>query len=211
MQFGRHVTLIDGDHIYQSRIIDYHGKYIFLDIPVNVNNRKTVFLQAGVRLTINYVGDDGACYEFSTKIVKQTFTKIPKIVVTAPENVKRIQRREFVRIQTAVDVAIHSQSETFAPFTTVTHDISGGGLALILPANRQLPIGEYANVYIVLHMYDGNIYYVSALSKILRINEHTGGLTTASLQFKKIIPQNQQKIIQFCLEKQREERQKEIE
>lgn len=65
--------------------------------------------------------------------------------------------------------------------------------------------------YVVLHMYNRNIYYISAESKILRINEHMDRLTTASLQFKKITPQNQQKIIHFCLEKQREESQKEIE
>lgn len=146
MQIGRHVTLIDGDHIYQSRMIDYNDEHIFLDLPVNINNRKTVFLQVGARLTINYVGDDGACYEFSTKVIEQILTNIPKIILTAPSNVKRIQRREFVRIQTAVDMAIHSQLETFAPFTTVTHDISGGGLALILPTNRQLPIDEYVDI-----------------------------------------------------------------
>ena len=39
----------------------------------------------------------------------------------------KIQRSQFVRIETAVDVAIHPMNREFEPFTAMTEDISAGG------------------------------------------------------------------------------------
>src|SRR5690625_804780 len=210
MKVGRNITLTINDETFESRIIDINDKYIYLDIPVNVDTRKTAFMQSNKTLEAEYVGDDRACYSFTTKIIDQTFNQIPKLVVAFPQGVDRIQRREFVRVQTTVDVAVHSQTNTFSPFTTVTFDISGGGLSLILPSNRSLPIGEIVDVYIILHMDNEDIHYICTTSKVLRIVEGKDKPTTVSLQFKNITLQDQQRIVQFCLEKQREIRRKEL-
>lgn len=210
MKIGRNITLTIKDEYFKSRIIDINDKYIFLDIPVNINTRKTEFLQADTKLVAKYIGDDGACYSFSTEIINRKLTQIPKLVVGLPQRIERIQRREFVRINTAVDIALHSQTHTFSPFTTVTSDISGGGLSLILPPKRRLPVEELIDVYIILHMEKGDIYYICTESKVLRTEVGKDQLITASVKFKNITPQEQQLIVQFCLEKQREIRRKEL-
>ena len=42
----------------------------------------------------------------------------------------KVQRRQYVRIPTTVDAAIHPLENEFTPFTTITEDISAGGTLL---------------------------------------------------------------------------------
>lgn len=210
MKVGRNVTLIMNERSLHSRIIDIDNQYIYLDLPVNVNTRKTSYLQTDTSLIVRFVGDDHAFYQFTTQVVDLQLTAVPKLIVAHPIKVERIQRREFVRVKTAVDVSIHSLTEDFPPFTTVTYDISGGGMSLILPTNVDLPIDEVVKAYLVLPLNECKIHYISTTAKVLRIHKTKDQPTMAPLQFERISSNDQQKIVQFCLAKQREMRRKEL-
>src|SRR5690625_2886062 len=95
MKVGRSVTLRVNDHFFQSRMIDIKDKYIYLDMPINLETRKTSFLQTNTPIEVEYIGDDRARYHFSSKVVDRQLTNIPKLIIATPKQVERIQRREF--------------------------------------------------------------------------------------------------------------------
>ncbi|WP_408006547.1 PilZ domain-containing protein [Pseudalkalibacillus sp. A8] len=68
---------------------------------------------------------------------------IPLLILSFPgsTNLEKIQRREFVRVETAIDVSIHPTERQFQPFACITSDVSAGGCAVIMPERYQLKVG----------------------------------------------------------------------
>nr|WP_279588073.1 PilZ domain-containing protein [Thalassobacillus devorans] len=114
---------------------------------------------------------------------------------------KRIQRRKFVRIETAVDVAIKSRGEH--SFTSITTDISGGGAAIVLPYRHGCAPGTLVEMLFVFHMKAGDIHYIDAKAEIVRVFKSKGmERESASVEFHDITDGSRQTIIQFCFERQ---------
>ena len=64
-----------------------------------------------------------------------------KLHYPGDEYVMKIQRRQYVRVETAVDIAIHPYNGEFVPFTAVTDDISAGGALVHKTKNDSLKEG----------------------------------------------------------------------
>src|SRR5699024_12005907 len=79
--------------------------------------------------------DDRALFRFNTVIVKRIKDPTLALVIPKPKksDLEKVQRREYVRVKTDVDIAIHSKKENVQPIVTVTNDISGGGASIIIP------------------------------------------------------------------------------
>lgn len=194
---------------YRCKIIEKNENYLFIDYPIEVKSSKTGFFQKGTSFSASYVGKDQSVYSFHTKVVAKVKLNIPALAISFPDknDIKKIQRREYVRIETAVDVAFHGTNE---PFTTVTSDISGGGMSIIIPNGKNVTANETANVCVALQMHSGDYHYVNALAEVIRVNHDTSTVKTASLKFVSVNKHQQQHIIRYCFEKQREARKKEL-
>lgn len=193
---------------YRSKIIEKNDNYIVTDYPINISNNKTAFLPIGTNVRISYTKKN-AVYQFNSEIVTKIKSKIPALAIPIPENTKiiRIQRRAFVRIESSVDVAIHSLNESFLPFTSVTKDISGGGLSVIVQNRDDIRIGDRVKVYMALPTLSGEYFYIIVEAEIVFIKSHNN-IHSASLKFLNISKQDQQHIIQYCFDKERELRNK---
>ena len=88
----------------------------------------------------------------------------------SPDKLLRIQRREFVRITTSVDIALNFP-EPSIKFTSVTTDLSAGGCGLILPSNIRLKNGEFGKIHLVLPMKRGDYTYLTLLCHVVRTFE----------------------------------------
>ncbi|OZU90093.1 hypothetical protein CIL03_02840 [Virgibacillus indicus] len=197
---------------YRSKVIEKNEHYLFIDYPVNEKTRKTAFLAKGTLLMVVFAGDDQAIYQFPSKITAKVKLNVPALAIKLPDKskLKRIQRREFVRINAAVDAAIYSPKSDFLPFVTVTSDISGGGMSVIVPKGNTLQIGQTIDVWLSLPTHSKKQKYVYSQAEIVFIKEASSSAVTASLKFVSISRQNQQHIISFCFQKQRELRMKEL-
>ncbi len=91
----------------------------------------------------------------------------------------KIQRREFVRVKTSVDVAVEFDNH-YSQF--VTEDISAGGLALILNSKVPFKEGDHIQLTIVLPFSNGEIHYVQIKAFVVRIFEQNQ-VKLASIQF----------------------------
>ncbi|WP_337020382.1 flagellar brake protein [Oceanobacillus massiliensis] len=198
-------------HEYHCKIVEKNKKYFMIDYPIHSKTKRTAHLKKGTFISVTFIGNDQAIYQFTSKIADKVKMNIPALAITIPENedIKRIQRREYVRIETSVDIAVHSADKLFAPFTTVTSDISGGGMAIVVPKNIQLEINSKADVWLPLPMQNSEYHYVYGQTEIVLIREVNNRVNLVSLKFNSIGQADRQKIVRFCFEKQREARQKE--
>ncbi|MFD1850504.1 flagellar brake protein [Oceanobacillus bengalensis] len=196
---------------YRCKLIEIKEKFLIIDYPINAKTNKTTFFRRGANITVSYVASN-TVYQFTSKIIKNVKAKVPGVAIALPEEhgIKRVQRREFVRIDTAIDVAVYSVKNSFTPIITVTSDISGGGMSIIIPQDHSLLMEEQVITWMILPMQTGEIHYIKATAEIVFIKELKRGIFSASLKFIDIDSKVQQNIVRFCFEKQREARKKEI-
>ncbi|SDQ54079.1 flagellar brake protein [Virgibacillus salinus] len=194
---------------YRCKVVEKNEDYLYIDYPIEIKTNKTAFLHKGSRLSVEYVGKDQSVYKFHTEIIARVKLNVPALIIDFPrkDNIKRIQRREYVRIETAIDIAFHGSKDSF---TTVTSDISGGGLSIIVPNGKTIVEKEEASVWIVLQMHSGEFQYVTALTEVIRVKESESTASIASLKFISVTKPVRQNIVRYCFEKQREARKKEL-
>ena len=80
----------------------------------------------------------------------------------------RIQRRDFVRVNTSIDISVQFEEEKYQ---FVTDDISAGGTAVILNKEVNFKAGDEVTLLIPLLFNNGDIKYVTTLAKVIRIFE----------------------------------------
>ncbi|MBO8176622.1 MAG: flagellar brake domain-containing protein [Bacillus sp. (in: Bacteria)] len=186
---------------YRTKVIDINGSHLYIDYPVNMETDKTVFLLNKTRLKVSFVDKYQQVFEFQTEVIGRKKGTVPMVALHYPGDVslKKIQRRQYVRIQTAIDISLTFEDETFV---TITEDISAGGLAVILPKEKStLKKGLIGKCWLVLPMAVNQYEYIIVDCKIIRIFERDHMLI-ASLQFVDLDEASRQKIIRFCFDRQ---------
>lgn len=187
----------------KTKIADIENDKIFVQYPSNMETTRTVFLPNETSLQVSFIKNQET-YSFSTKVVGRTRKNISFIALRMPElsKIHRIQRREFVRVNTLLDVAFEIDGMRF---TTVTKNLSAGGFAAVLPNQVDLQKGTQGKIYIVLPMRSGDIHYLMLQSEVTRTYEenHTRYVSLKFINMGQVV---QQQIIRFCFEKQLEHR-----
>jgi c-di-GMP-binding flagellar brake protein YcgR len=204
---------IDGqtEHKYKCKVAEISPNSIHINYPVNMETGKTVFLLNGMQFKASFIGKDQSLYLFETEVTGKIKQPIPLVVLSYPgeQQLIRIQRRQYVRVEANVDVAVHPLHGEFSSFTTITSDISAGGAAIVLPRKiKGFEPGIRVDAWLVLHMRSGDIHYLNIPSKIVRIfKEKHSPVEKASLQFLDMTQQERLLLIRYSFEKQLEQRQ----
>lgn len=188
---------------YRSKVIDRRLNEIMIAYPTSQGIEKFPIKENSL-LTIEFI-DKGSVFKFETKVLRIEKDPIQSFVIRKPDKheLTKIQRRQYVRIRDNVDLAVHSPENRFPPFTSVTVDISGGGLAMIVPRDLEIFDGEIVKLYIVLKSSYSDFVYIKTKAEVIRsviINE----VRQVAVRFHLIHEQDRQKIIKYCFEKQRE-------
>ncbi|MDN4608752.1 flagellar brake protein [Sporosarcina highlanderae] len=184
---------------FKSKVVDTGEGYVMIDYPVNIETNRTTFFIDGTKLQISFV-QNNISYSFKTEVTGRANKDIPMLKVSYPGDKKltKIQRREYVRVETAVDVAVDFGG-TFHQY--VTDDISAGGIALNLGPKDSFEDGEKVRLTIALPFLNDEIKYIKTEAQAIRTwmkNERA----IASLQFLDTTPKDRQNIIRFCFERQ---------
>ncbi|WP_233881154.1 flagellar brake protein [Virgibacillus halodenitrificans] len=196
---------------YYSKVIEDNEEFIYIDYPVNKKTNKTAFLPIGAIFSITYMTKDETIYHFKSELIDRVNMNVPALAIRKPDKShEKIQRRQFVRIETAIDVAIHPLDNSFIPFTTVTRDISGGGISIILPDHITWGEDKEVDVWLAFGEHTGKMRYLNMKAKTVFVKKEKSTVKIGSFQFTTITKHDQQHIIRYCFEKQRERRKKEI-
>ena len=198
------LTYSEKSEKYKCKLVEREGNNLYIDYPIVQETNKTAFLLDGTQLKATFLAEDGTVYLFESEVMGRVKLKIPMIVLSYPgdEHLVKIQRRQFVRVETPVDVAIHPESNEFSPFVSVTDDISAGGAAIIAQTSSSLIANMQILTYFVLAMQNGDNYYLRLKSKVIRVSEPQNGKSLISVQFLEVSPQDRQLLLRFCFDRQ---------
>lgn len=190
---------------FKCRLVDRVKDYLFIDYPINQRTKRVGLFDDDTQFQVSFVGKDQAVYLFKTKLQGRQKGRIPMLIIRDPGKEKyiRIQRREHVRVETAIDVAVHPQNEEFPPFTSTAADISGGGMALVLPKNHHLFGGQDIICWLSLPMQTGEIKFIQVGCHLIRIIPNKeNSKEKATIEFIDIKERDRQTIISYCFERQ---------
>ncbi|MCP3763213.1 flagellar brake domain-containing protein [Domibacillus sp. A3M-37] len=216
---GRTITMepFDGNdkkEEYRCKVVDIEEGKLFIDYPVSVQTNRTVFLLDGMQLAVSFIDPaaSSAIFLFHTEVIGRVKKEIPMLMLHDPglNNYVRVQRRKFVRVQKAVDVAV--EVDGMPSFSSVTEDISAGGMAIVLPESAHADKGTEAKVYGVIPSQHTEPRYIEAMAELVRIYEDKkSGRRVGSFQFKDLVYAEQQMLMRFCFEQQLQLRKKGVE
>lgn len=185
----------DREHTYKCKVVDISEGQLFVDYPVHTITRRTEIFPIGTTFHSSFI-QNNSVYSFFTEILaKQNIKDIPVLALAFQENsMKRIQRREHLRVETILDISVKSSS---IAFHTVTADLSGGGVSVILQSDQVIQGGEQLDMMLVLPI-NGIIEYIHIIGTALRDREQKENTRRLSIRFDKVRSQDQQLIVRYC-------------
>lgn len=201
-------TYTDNVERLRCKVVEQNDHAIYIDYPVNTATKRTAFLVDGAQFRATFLTEGKQSFAFNTEVLGRKQGNIPMIMLAVPSEDEfiKIQRREYVRVETGVDVAIEYDGR-FSQF--VTEDISAGGILLNLNQPVSFKDGDIVPLTIVLPYMNGDIRYVITEAQVVRVFERDGK-RFASMQFKDTDDLDKQYIVRFCFERQLQIRRKEM-
>ena len=193
---------------FRCKVVEQKDGVLYIDYPINTITKKTAFLIDGAQFRVTFNDESKQSFAFSTEVLGRKKGNIPMIMLSCPPENEfiKIQRREFVRVETPVDVAVEYDNR----FTQlVAEDISAGGVLLPLRGAVNFKEGDTVRLTIVLPYTNNEIRYVQTDALVVTIFERKNRML-ASLQFTDTDDIDKQYIIRFCVERQLQIRKKEL-
>jgi c-di-GMP-binding flagellar brake protein YcgR len=186
---------------YSSRVADTDEKQIVVEVPFKAGTSHLLALSVGKRLTVQYSDDKGQ-YSFDTIVLNKISDNVQLAVIHRPEpdDIRKIQRRNYLRVPVSVKAVIETET---SKFETLTEDLSGGGASFYFDHSVVLKMDEMCQCTLSLSFRNGSDSSVTFTGKIVRVKKNSSPRSNwASIQIEHIPNADQQKIIRFCFEKQ---------
>ncbi|RIW33170.1 pilus assembly protein PilZ [Bacillus salacetis] len=185
---------------YRCRLVEQKDSKIYIDYPVHTETDRTVFLIDGTQLKVSFVYNETTVFSFETEVTGRKKSNIPMVCLHYPGDGEliKVQRRQFVRVDAAVDAAIMTADGSYS---TITTDVSAGGCAVKVQENHEYEAGMDVEILLVLPMQAGGCHYFNVPGRVVRVWEKST-YRIASLEFEQLKDLEQQTILRFCFEKQ---------
>ncbi|ARD49780.1 hypothetical protein SporoP37_15380 [Sporosarcina sp. P37] len=188
---------------FKCRVVDIEDdEHFMMDYPINMATGKTAFFIDGTQLLVTFVDEYKMSFAFRTEVHSRVNRTIPMLKLKYPgdKQLIKIQRREFVRVDTSLDVALQADASALQ---LVSLDISAGGLAVNMKDHDYFAPNEEVKLMIVLYFSKTEIKYVACKAKVVR-NWESEKRRLTSFAFNEIDEKDRQHIIRYCFERQLE-------
>ncbi|MCP6681241.1 flagellar brake protein [Bacillus nakamurai] len=189
----------------KSKAVSAENGELLISYPVDLDSGRTVFLHRGLEITVEFTGSGQVPYQFKSTVKGKRKDPIPMIGLDIPpkEEMKRIQRRQYVRADAVLDVSVQSEK---AAFQTISSNVSAGGMALVIPEHVSAKLGEKLNVSFCLP-HPENPADITAEAVIQRAYyDSKADKQKITLEYTEIDPGSQQLLIQYCMRMQLQNR-----
>ena len=193
---------------FHCKVVEQKDGVIYIDYPVNTITKKLAFLIDGAQFRATFNDKIKQSFAFNTEVLGRRKGHIPMILLSCPPDDEfiKIQRREFVRVRTPVDVAVE-YNDVFTQL--VADDISAGGVLLDLEKPVNFNDGDTVRLTIVLPYTNNEIRYIQTDGLVVNTLERNNR-RLASIQFTDTDDIDKQYIVRFCFERQLQIRKKEL-
>jgi c-di-GMP-binding flagellar brake protein YcgR len=196
------ITSSEADVTLRSRVADLDNHAIWLEIPLNEKKRNLHRPRIGEQYRIVYITQDGVKHSFDSTVtgIKQDTVAMFSVRKPNPEDISREQRRSFLRVEAQLEIAVRF-GDKFR-FTAITDDVGGGGLSFRTDRKWPLVPGTVLSCWLLLSYRNGNIAHAKFEGEIVRVKPVEPDHHLIMVRFIEIQPAEQQKIIQYCFERQ---------
>ncbi|EYE88833.1 hypothetical protein Q428_06120 [Fervidicella metallireducens AeB] len=205
------IEIIDKNITYKSNVHDVHEKTVLIDMPISGNNY--YMMHQGSELIFYYCAEDKNVYKCKSVVLgKKMDNNLQFVLITYPEVLEKIQRREYFRLPVAMEIKYyflpenrvynHIKDVPIGYFDrmqrAVTIDISGGGIKFV----TREAVMKNTNVIIKINLFEEIILLctVVRVEKDDETNQYKIGL-----RFDSIDERIREKIIRFIFQKLREQ------
>lgn len=186
---------------YFTQIIS-HQHILNIRQPRNMVNRPLI-IENGTVVTVNFHDEAIGLCTFTSKIYKHT-NEMFCIEKPAEDQIKRVQRRRYFRVNVLEDVELFKQKNKDTNQVEVikafTHDISGGGLAFLTP-EKSVETNEVVDGMIHLKLKNKQLE-IKFTGKIVRVIQQENNVYKSSLQFLDMSESVRSELIHYCMMKQ---------
>ncbi|UMZ73382.1 flagellar brake protein [Natranaerofaba carboxydovora] len=206
---GLNIKINIGQETFSSYIEDVEEKSLILATPIKQGMPIMIRKKDDLRISIF---KEGAVYEFTAKVTKVITEPLPMIKVPKPQKVKKIQRRNFFRLEKTIPVEYYvldekGEKEISSKKEANFLDISGGGAKL--STEEIIPLG--AHVEFNIHLEDDNDKPVNCIGKVVhskKVDTERVKIYHYGIEFVSLPTAVQDRIVRYTFEEQRKMRQK---
>lgn len=193
---------------YKSRIEDVNGDTMLLAMPMS---KGYPIISANGEVFLAKIITDGNVYQFKCRYIDKKHIPIPVWVVSLPYDIKKVQLRDFVRIDASLETTLQvlaeeetSNQEATDEIHTVTKDISGGGVLVV--SKEPIPLGK--KVFVSIHIPEFGL--LETYGQVIRLSQPAMDqeLYWIGIKFSSITERQRSGIVQFVFKKQLERRKK---
>ncbi|AJA47903.1 putative glycosyltransferase [Clostridium pasteurianum DSM 525 = ATCC 6013] len=206
------VFIEEDSSVYKSSIQDMGKGYIGISIPVC--NGKYAPLSENQQVTVVYY-DKNNLYGFNANVIGRKKDKIPIILLSMPEDIKKVQRRKFFRVNLLKEVEYLKADKNISDSTfneliknpknfkkALMIDLSGGGLRL--KTKEEIKLGDRFIIKIPLQQEE-----IFVIDDCVRVYKDTdSNLYVSGFSFVNIDTKVQDKIIAYLFWIMREQMKK---
>ncbi|EHL19983.1 hypothetical protein HMPREF9628_00980 [Peptoanaerobacter stomatis] len=183
---------------YASKIVGIEENDIFL-LETPIKQTQLVLLINGSVVNMIYMHENLGMYSVDLEVVEKIRddNNIPLVRAKKVSDIRKIQRRNFFRLLTSMDIAVRKINGVVLE-NTKTVDISGGGIRLL--SKQDFDINDIVRLDFQLESKE-----FSVDAKVVKIDyTDVRGAKEVSLQFIDILEKDRNEIIRFIFDKQRE-------
>jgi len=188
---------------YTSKIQDVDKKYFYIDMPYQRSLPLVLSRGERVQVQIFLAGERIA---FKSTVFGKRYDNIPLFTLSIPDNYKRVQLRNFVRLPIMMDAfyaVIPEDPEDVPQFIkTTTLDLSGGGIRIAV--DKKYPSGTKLLLKFTLQIKNMN-HEVEVAGKVARsyYPDNTNTILAATA-FTNITRRQEDLIVRFIINKMSE-------
>lgn len=194
----------EGPGWYPSRVLDFEeGREIRVAIPVLRGDEVPV--EPGTVLDVRSTHPDGV-HVFAATVLGRAAEPAPALVITWPQGVQRIQRRDAVRVEVRVRVEVWTGSPGGAPreLAGATTDLSEGGMRAALAEAVEAGTELEARLHL-----PGGVPPVECAGRVVRGGESEGAADGerfwTAVEFTRVPPAARRELTRFVFGAQREQ------
>ncbi|KRE15288.1 pilus assembly protein PilZ [Bacillus sp. Root920] len=185
----------------KSKVLENNNDDICINYPADQETGRTIYLNQQTEITVFFFDENQIPYKCTSEVIGKRKEDIPMIVISIPpkEEMIRLQRREYLRVDTMVKATIMQTDEE--AFETFIVNMSAGGVAISVPEGVSLK--EYGEVVTEFELPLKEPVKIKAVAEMNRVYEdEQSGKKRAIMEFSEITNEHQQHIMKYCFQQQ---------
>ena len=207
-KINKKLEILVGEKYFNSNIQDITPEYIAISIPSS--SGEYIPLSKGAIIDVLYYEEDHL-YKFKSIVIGRKFENIPILLISLPREIKKIQRRKFVRVP-LLNVGKFKNLKN-APKTNpatidkseyakaILLDLSGGGMRV--KVSEEIKVNDFLLVSLIVKKEE-----VLVVGQTKRVQKDDEGRFICGLSFEFLDNLTQERIIKFIFQLMREQMKK---